>query len=159
MKSLLHEFEKKYVAVEPGGCWVWICGCNIPRGTDATGNGRFTTGSRSDGTKRRNLAHRVSWEIHKGIIPDGLHVLHRCDVPACVNPSHLFLGTHQDNMLDCRNKSRSSAKLTAIHARNIRALSGVIRQIDIAEIYGIKQAQVSRIITGQRWRGAIAGPE
>jgi hypothetical protein len=52
-------------------------------------------------------AHHVSWEIHRGAIPDELKVLHRCDQPHCVNPNHLFLGTQADNMEDMRRKGRA----------------------------------------------------
>ncbi len=54
-------------------------------------------------------AHRFSWQIHKGDIPEKLHVLHKCDTPACVNPDHLFLGTNGDNMRDKAKKGRATS--------------------------------------------------
>lgn len=78
-----------------GDCWRWT-------GTHkATGYGRLSWGGR-----RAAPAHRVAWELTHGVIPDGVHVLHRCDNPTCVNPAHLFLGTHADNMSDRREKGR-----------------------------------------------------
>ena len=75
------------------GCWLWL-------GTiDPCGYGRFGVGSRSDGTRRVATASRVSWELFRGPIGES-HVLHRCDNKACVNPDHLYLGTHKDNMQD-----------------------------------------------------------
>lgn len=53
---------------------------------------------------RKAYAHRVAWEQANGPIPDGLSVLHRCDIPWCDNPDHLYLGTHQDNMRDLRER-------------------------------------------------------
>jgi len=87
----------RYVSPEPtSGCWLWA------KTLSRFGYGMFRI-------KRESyLAHRYSWTLHRGPIPVGLWVLHRCDVPACVNPGHLFLGTHQDNMDDMKRKGRGA---------------------------------------------------
>lgn len=83
-------------------CWLWT-------GYRKTADGYGSIGS---GGKNGQVikAHRVSWEIHNGAIPDGLHVLHNCpggDMPACVNPNHLWLGDHDANMKDMWRKLRA----------------------------------------------------
>lgn len=77
-------------------CWLWIGTRQKP------GYGRLGL----PGGKRVEYAHRLSWIIHKGPIPVGLKVLHTCDNPPCVRPSHLFLGTHEDNVADMWAKGR-----------------------------------------------------
>lgn len=79
-----------------GDCWLWT---SPPRSGGYGGIGEPITG-------RMLAAHRVSWELHYGPIPDGLCVLHQCDVRLCVRPDHLFLGTKQDNTQDMIAKSR-----------------------------------------------------
>lgn len=71
-------------------CWMWVGARN----------------KRGYGNIQGVLAHRISWELYNGPIPDGLLVCHRCDTPGCVNPDHLFLGTHQDNSRDMIAKGR-----------------------------------------------------
>ena len=80
------------------GCWIWL-GAKHPAGYGVLGKGR-----RGAGNIR---ASHVSWVIHKGAIPTGQWLLHKCDNPACVNPEHLFLGDHTDNMRDCVAKGRA----------------------------------------------------
>jgi hypothetical protein len=95
----------------------------------AKGYGTIRIGSRKDGSRRMEQAHRFAWMKINGDIPDGLCVLHHCDNPSCVKPGHLFLGTNQDNMTDMVNKGRSrksrgvlnpSAKLTIHQVMEIK---------------------------------------
>jgi len=121
------------------GCWLWTG----PR--HAKGYGAFRWNRRS------YLAHRVSYELLVGEIPiDRPHVCHRCDVPLCVNPAHLFLGSHLDNMSDMTVKNRFLHKLTVEQVRAIRADNRVYRII--SEEYGVGQSVISQIKSRQLWR-------
>lgn len=82
-------------------CWEW---------TGAKrGGGYGTMGFYIAETKKKphKYAHRIAWELYKGSIPEGMSLCHRCDNPGCVNPEHLFLGTHKDNMNDRDAKGRN----------------------------------------------------
>lgn len=76
---------------ELGNCWEWTGGVN------RKGYGQY----------RGKRSHRFAWEVYNGKVPDGLFVLHKCDNRKCCNPSHLFLGTHYDNMEDMKSKNRT----------------------------------------------------
>lgn len=126
------------------GCWLWTGAIN-----DA-GYGILLSGG------RQVRAHRVAYELFVGPIPNALVVCHRCDIRACVNPDHLFIGTRDDNNKDMRKKGRAehsdkhhAAKLTAEQVRLIRDGRG--RQSEIAAKYGITQSVVSRIRSGKAW--------
>lgn len=131
------------------GCWIW-------RGArDAAGYGVV----RVDGKSRR--AHRVSWELHRGPIPDGMLVCHRCDNPPCVNPDHLFVGTHGDNQADkvakgrqARGSSMPNAVLTEPMVAEIRSLlsDGELTQQEIAHRFGVSFGAVFSIAHGRGWR-------
>lgn len=128
----------------PGGCWLWT-GWKLNSGYgDTSVNGRRIT------------VHRFSYELANGPIPKGKLVLHRCDVPACVNPEHLFLGTDADNNHDMRAKGRARngrQKLTPEQVRAIRAeyrYDATTRRsnaIALAERYGIDRSNISKIMT------------
>ncbi len=74
------------------------------------GYGKLGIGSRTDGSRRTVYAHRQAWEDSFGPVPDGMHVLHHCDNPPCIEPTHLFLGTNADNVADRVAKGRSGPR-------------------------------------------------
>lgn len=141
--------ERGYIPVTETGCWLWL------KATDNFGYGRIGT----IGTNIVN-AHRVSYELHKGKIPKGMCVCHTCDVPSCINPAHLFLGTKAENSADMALKKRSTygeknpmSKLTESDVKNI--FNDNRTQQEIANDYGIKQQAVSKIKLKLRWRIAL----
>ena len=137
---------------QPNGCWEW------QRCLNAFGYGSF----RLPGTTM--LAHRYSWEIHNGPIPEGMCCLHKCDNRKCVNPAHLFLGTIVDNNHDRAQKGRNGhgpqdgenngyAKLSADDVRAARCMwqEGHCSQAEIGKLFGVTQSTISRIVRGLGW--------
>lgn len=135
------------------GCWLWTGSCNSS-GYGHIGKQR----SCSAGT-----VHRVMYEHFKGPI-NGLHVLHKCDTPACCNPDHLFLGTHADNMADKVAKGRvgnlrgsavPTSKLTEMDVARIRErLATRETLVSIAADYGVSFGLIGHIKSGRAWRAA-----
>jgi hypothetical protein len=140
--SLREKFMAKAHPEPNTGCWLWT-GALTKGGYGKMGVDGVTTD-----------AHRLSWELHRGDT-GGHFVLHRCDIRCCVNPDHLFLGTHADNMLDMVAKGRGtrSRLLTDADIVGIRqavALGEVSRRV--AERYGISAAYVCKIVKGKNVR-------
>ena len=136
-------------------CWLWT-------GTKPRGYGMLRVG------RRMRLAHRISWEIHRGQIPEGLDICHVCDVPACVRPDHLFLGTAKDNSDDARAKGRwrpfsirgeshHNAKLSDAQVEEVRRIRSA-RSESIAALarrLGVATSTIKRICNGRVRRASL----
>jgi hypothetical protein len=127
------------------GCWVWL-GRKYPN-----------TYGRIGYMGSEICAHRLSWILHKGPIPYGLWVLHKCDNPQCVNPDHLFLGTHRDNEDDKVRKGRQmhaeghyAAKLSLEQVDYIRC--SLKSGVEMARKFGVSTSLVSMIRSNRIWR-------
>jgi hypothetical protein len=129
-----------------GECWVW-------QGNRDQGYGRIMFRG------QRYLVHRAAWILAFGPIPPGMCVCHACDNPPCINPAHLWLGPHAENIADCKRKGRNSrgerqrlAKLTADDVRQIRHLREKgLEQQEIAGLFNCHNATISRILAGKIW--------
>lgn len=145
--KLWTRFFKKIMPEPNTGCWLWS---GAPYGE---GYGSFM----HKGVIMR--AHRFSYLIHKGEIPDGLHVLHTCDVRCCVNPDHLFLGTNIDNINDKIKKGRqangasiNNSKLVGDQVMEIVSLYNSGNSIkSISKIFNITTANLYYIVSGITW--------
>lgn len=141
VKILISEKEhfEKWVRKDlDKACWLWTGHVNSKH----NGYGRFARGY------KRRMAHVAAYEIFKGPIPKGLSVCHRCDTPLCVNPEHLFLGTHQENMRDAKVKGRFSHKLTDEQInliRNDKRSSG-----ELAKILPVSARHIRSIRQGKK---------
>jgi HNH endonuclease len=99
-------------------------------------------------TNKGKLAHRIAYEQHFGAISSGMHVLHTCDMPLCVNPKHLYLGTAQDNARDKALRERGNKKLTKEQVHEIRA--SLESRNKLADKYAVSATLVTQIRNGTR---------
>jgi hypothetical protein len=149
--NAIERFHQKY-EINESGCWMWTGGTR-PNGKGVPYPRHWNDCNKSIG------AHRFSFELMHGAIPQGMYVCHKCDIPLCVNPDHLFLGSHQDNMQDMVAKKRSfvgrgenkkgRAKLTNQQADQVKKME--MSQSKIAALFGVSQTTIGRIKRGESY--------
>jgi len=144
MGSSLHSFVEKILLPDgEDGCWLW----------------QGAVGSDGYGRLRRRgqtfSAHRFAYELFKGPIPEELCVMHRCDVPLCVSPTHLALGTKADNSQDMLRKGRDGETNPKLRFQQVlevrRMLAGGATKAEVCEVFGICRSTVQDIEAGATW--------
>lgn len=150
--SLVDRFWQKVDVCGMDECWSWTAA------KTRDGYGKISIGG-----YRRSwiLAHRLSWRLHCGPIPEGLFVLHHCDSPSCMNPRHLFLGTQADNVRDMdmkgrrsyetgsRGEANGSAKLARGEVLKIRNSS--LPNRELAKLYSVTRSEIEHIKHRRAW--------
>ena len=124
-----------------GDCWTWTGSVN------AWGYGAFMPYR----ARTHVAAHRYSWVLHNGPIPDGLCVLHRCDNPPCVNPAHLYVGTHKNNSDDKRAKGRDFHPLGEDHAMSKLRDCDVLRIRELYSFRGVGDGKMSGVALSREY--------
>jgi len=138
---------------DKAGCWIWN------GATTNFGHGRIKINNKT------LSVHRISYEIHRGKIPNGLFVCHHCDNPTCINPKHLFLGTRSDNMKDAYNKGR--IKIPCHHGeyayqhilteKDVKKILKIKKEKKISEQelgkkFGVARNTINNIINNRNWK-------
>jgi hypothetical protein len=136
IEGQLDHLKRRIIVNSITGCWEW-------QGAKSKGYGRLQIG------KRQVSAHCLMWKCTHGET-NGLHVLHRCDNPCCVNPVHLYLGTHAENMRDKVNKSRTASKLNADAVRDIR--TSKLSPKELAEKYKVNISIIYGVLSRRTWK-------
>ena len=146
-RVVLDRFRNKYEVY--GDCWIWVAA------RTEKGYGRYFHNGRLE------RAHRASWMIHVGEIPDGMQVLHDCDNPACVKPEHLWLGTNRQNMDDkiAKDRQRRGSDMTTavLNETIVREMRNNYtgrygEQAALAKKHGVKISTIGAALSGANWR-------
>jgi hypothetical protein len=151
---------KKHISInQTTGCWEWIGAMY-----KSTGYGKINVGVRRSGIQKMTGAHRAAYNEFCGSIPSGMFVCHSCDNRRCVNPKHLFLGTHRDNMDDMvakgkkRGSSNPSARLdekSVMKIRNLFRCGASCREI--AKMYCVNRGTIYDVVTSRSWKHVAQG--
>ena len=135
-------FAKRFRSDTMSGCWLWT-------GATRSGYGQFFMNN------QHVLAHRASWELHCGPIPDGKRVCHSCDTPLCVRPSHLFLSDQSGNIQDMHNKGRGNSKLSAAEVEQLRTtIPRGHALVQRAKVLGVDPTTIRRVLNNRRYLAA-----
>lgn len=150
--SVKRRFEMKFVKGKPNECWEWLASRNN------AGYGKMAI----DNKGKLEYSHRLSYQMYKGEIPQGLVVMHSCDNKGCVNPNHLSVGTHKDNIGSAARNGLMNKRPRLYGEKNgaakytdeqilqvIELLKQGLRQKDISEMTGISPGHVSKISLGK----------
>ena len=140
------KIASKVAKIPEAGCWIWL--------GSITNHGY---GTMTLGRKTHIVAHRASYELKYGPIPEGMFALHHCDTKCCVNPDHIFLGTQQDNMDDkvCKNRQANGikhgmSKLTEEQAKE--AKFGNVKPTELAKKFNCSATMIRQIRSGLYWK-------
>lgn len=148
---IIGRFENQFIPEPNSGCWLWVAVANWKR------YGTFNIA----GKNRR--AHRVAWELYRGQIPAGMQVNHKCNVRQCVNPDHLYLGTHADNMADMQQSGRRRGKTAGELAGLALLTEAIVRDIrmrrasgetvaSLVRATGVSDGAVRHALSRRSWR-------
>ena len=131
-------------------CWLWT-GAKLPHGYGTVCLNR-----------QRLYAHRYAWAFVNGPIPKGLNILHKCDVPACINPDHLYAGTQRENLIDCIRRGRANRVRGSAHGQSKLTEDQVLelrkertKGLSYAKLgkhFGISETQARSIVLGTWWK-------
>jgi hypothetical protein len=163
MRPLKDRFWEKVKIAGADECWLWQAT------RTSFGYGSFRVGSASDGTRRKEMAHRVAYMLANNVdnLPKNKVIMHSCDNPQCVNPAHLSLGTYAENGKAAYNRKRRvstvkpgekhpRAKLTQKDVEYIRKTGYAKSAAELASELSVSQSTITAVRTGQNWKATHA---
>lgn len=149
-------FWSHVTPISPNECWEW----NGPR----LKNGYGQMYVKVNGKWKNTMTHRLSWEIHYGEIPSGKVIMHKCDNPACVNPNHLSVGTHLDNIIDKVRKGRQRHRahigtehgMSKLNDANVKWIyqeyAKGVTIASMARALNVSESAIRNVIKGRSWK-------